>query len=205
MKTDSTQIGLIRHSMTLWNEEKKIQGQLDSPLSSRGRAMAETWGETLGALGWQRIISSDLGRAKDTAAIINQQLHIPCSTDGLLREQDWGAWTGLTLAEIKQQDKALLKVAQKKGWQFRPPGGESRQTVLKRSLEALNQASQTWPGQRMLIVCHEGVIKCLLYHLCGRAFLPEEPTILKKYHLHILAMHNSALALTHLNHLPLSA
>lgn len=199
------QIGLIRHSMTLWNEEKKIQGQLDSPLSSKGRAMAETWGKRLGPLEWQRIISSDLGRAKDTAAIINQRLHIPCSTDSLLREQNWGAWTGLTLAEIKQQDKARLKIAQKKGWQFKPPGGESRATVLKRSLEALSQASQAWPGQRVLIVCHEGVIKCLLYHLCGRAFLPEEPTILKKYHLHILAMHNSALSLTHLNHLPLSA
>lgn len=205
MKQTATPIGLIRHSMTLWNEEKKIQGQQDSPLSSRGVEMAETWGKTLRPLGWQRIISSDLGRARETAVIINRQLHIPCSTDSLLREQDWGEWTGLTLAAIKQQDKIRLKVALKNGWQFQPPGGESRKAVLKRNLEALNHVSQTWPAQRLLIVCHEGVIKCLLYHLCGRAFLPEEPAILKKYHLHMLAMDNSALTLTHLNHLPLSA
>ena len=199
------QIGLIRHSVTLWNEEKKIQGQQDSPLSLRGIKMAESWAKTLHPLEWQRIISSDLGRAKETAAIINQRLQVPCSTDVLLREQNWGKWTGLTLAEIKQKDKTRLKAAQNNGWQFQPPEGESRETVLKRALEALKQTSQAWPEQRVLVVCHEGVIKCLLYHLCGRAFLPQEPAILKKYHLHILAMDNTALTLTHLNHLPLSA
>ena len=205
MKKFSTQIGLIRHSMTLWNEEKKIQGQQNSHLSSQGKEMAEAWGKSLHPFQWQRIITSDLGRARETTAIINRQLKIPYSTDPLLREQNWGNWTGLTLAGIKKQDKAHLRAAQRNGWQFQPPGGESRETVLKRGLQALKQANHTWAGQRLLIVCHEGVIKCLLYHLCDRAFLPEEPAILKKYHLHILTMNNSALTLTHLNHLPLSA
>ena len=70
------------------------------------------------------------------------------------------------------------------GWDFTPPGGESRHSVLARSLAALEAAADCWPGQTILVVTHEGVLKCLLYHLHQRQFLPAEPKLKKSKHLH---------------------
>ena len=56
----------------------------------------------------------------------------------------------------------------------------------------------------ILVVCHEGIIKTLLYHLLGRRFLPGEPKILNGYHLHLLQMRPQGMHLQGLNYLPLT-
>jgi probable phosphoglycerate mutase len=182
----STLIGLIRHARTGWNEERRIQGQQDSPLSAAGQQAALEWGARLQALKWYAILCSDLGRAAATAERINRILRLPVRTDPRLREQDWGRWTGLPLAELKKQYKTELRAQERLGWRFTPPEGESRLQVLDRTAAALEEAGRRWPGKSILIVCHEGVIKCLLYHILGRAFLPDEPRVVEPAHLHLL-------------------
>lgn len=205
MKPDAvTRFGLIRHATTLWNEEKRIQGQQDSPLSDKGRAMATAWGKQLQDTGWQRILSSNLGRTVETAELVNRALHLPLHQDTRLREQDWGTWTGKTLADLKQNEGTALQEQVQRGWDFLPPQGESRRTVLKRSLAALNDAAARWPEEKILVICHEGVIKCLLYHLLGREFLPEEPPAVKKSHLHLLAQNGDSLYPDTINFLALT-
>jgi len=199
-----TSFGLIRHSTTLWNKEKRIQGQQDSPLSDRGRAMAIAWGKQLKEMDWQRIYSSDLGRAAETAALINGTLELPVLYDARLREQDWGSWTGKTLSELKKNQARELREQEQMGWLFRPPQGESRRTVLTRGLNALADASARWPGEKILVVCHEGMIKCLLYHLLNRQFLPGEPPVLAAAHLHLLVRERDSLSIDRLNFLPLA-
>lgn len=201
---DTTLLGLVRHAETVWNRERRIQGQQDSPLTARGRRNARRWGEALADCGWERILASDLGRAVQTAELINAALRVPVLTDEGLREQDWGEWTARTFAQLHRREAERLKILAEAGWGFSAPGGETRFQVLDRSRRTLQAAAGRWPGQRTLVVCHEGVIKCLIYHFRDRRFLPGEKKLLKADHLHLLAAENGLLLLKQVNALDLS-
>ena len=144
-----TRFGLIRHAETLWNRQSRIQGHADSPLTARGKKDADGWGRRLSGIAWDRIFGSDLGRAVDTAAIINQHLQIPIETDPRLREQDWGEWSAKPADKIQYEELHKLDEAQRSGWQFCPPGGEDRISVWQRSHNALVDAARQWPGNTM--------------------------------------------------------
>jgi len=163
----TTHFGLLRHAETVWNRERRIQGQQDSPLTAEGLARAEGWGRWLTRDPWTRIVASDLGRAHGSAAAINRSLALPLTLEPLLREQDWGEWTGLRLSEIRARDATGLAAAGA-GWDFQPPGGERRRTVLARGRRALMAAARAWPGEWILVVSHEGMLKSLLYDLIER-------------------------------------
>lgn len=204
MMPPKTIFGLFRHAETEWNRQKRIQGQQDAPLTEDGRDSARRWGLRLAGLEWDRLMTSDLGRAMKTAELINDRLKLPVHPDPGLREQRWGDWTARTIPQLKAEQADRLAALEAAGWDFTPPGGESRRRVLDRSRDALLTAAQNWPGQRILVVCHEGVIKCLIYHLSGRRFLPGAPRILKPLHLHLLSERAGRLALDRLNWLDLA-
>ena len=182
-----TRFGLIRHAQTIWNREKKIQGYSDAPLTAEGERQALSWGQILSRYSWNRILASDVGRAMNTSERINAFLDLPIEIDPRLREQDWGQWVGKSVAQIQAEAQDLLDEQTNAGWDFSPPGGEDRRSVLARSLGALQDASNKWPGESLLVVTHEGVIKSLIYYLSDRKFLPSEPPFLKSYHLHMLS------------------
>lgn len=204
-KANVTHFGLIRHAETRWNREKKIQGQADSPLTASGRRQAGHWGQLLKPLGWDFLLASDSPRALQTAVQVNRTLDVPLTTDSRLREQDWGRWTAMTLTRLKRDEPAQLAEQVAAGWRFCPPGGEDRISVRRRSLRALQQAAARWAGRRLLVVTHEGVIKCLLYHLAGRRFLPTEAALIRPYHLHRLVWDQNGLRLQQVNALALEA
>ncbi|MEN8200401.1 MAG: histidine phosphatase family protein, partial [Thermodesulfobacteriota bacterium] len=182
-----TLIGLLRHGRTEWNEENRIQGRHDSPLSPSGREEVHGWADFLAGYEIDQIVASDLGRVRETVAIIGQQCKdIPVLWDPELREQSWGRWEGKTFAELKREEAEELEAQIRAGWDFRPPGGESRKEVLERGLTAIRRVMARFPGKRILIVSHEGIVKSLIYHLSGRAFLPEEKKLLQKRQLHLL-------------------
>jgi probable phosphoglycerate mutase len=194
-----TRFGLIRHAETIWNRERRVQGQLDSPLTPAGEQQAERWGRALKVLPWNRILASDTGRAATTAAIINAQLRLALELDPRLRELDWGRWTTRTIARIRVEDREAVEAQEAAGWEFRPPGGESRRQQVERSRQALVDAAARWPGECILVVTHEGVIKSLAQHLSGRAFVAADAVGLHPYHLHWLAVVGGRLALAGLN------
>ena len=198
-----TRFGLIRHAQTIWNREGRIQGHHDSPLTDSGKKDADGWGRRLKRIAWDRIFGSDLGRAVDTAAIINRRLKIPFETDPRLREQDWGEWTAKSVAKIEHEELEKLDKAKRFGWQFCPPGGEDRISVWQRSHNALVDAARKWPGNTILVVTHEGVIKNLIYRLCNRLYAPGQPNLLESRNLHWLVIKNSGLQLDRINALKL--
>ena len=202
-QSNNTRFGLVRHAQTTWNRGKKIQGQKDSPLTSDGKIQASRWGQLLKSLPWNRILASDIGRAMETAGIINQALKIALKTDARLREQDWGQWTGETLFRIQTDTPRELDNQVRAGWDFCPPDGEDRRSVLERSRQALSEAAAKWPGETILVVTHEGVVKSLIYHLCGRKYLPGEPAIIMPYQLHWLAHDADGLKIEEINALAL--
>ena len=199
VKDHRTRFYVMRHAPTEWNRAGRIQGQADSPLTRDGEMWADQWGRQLAELRLQRILSSDTGRAVTTARRINQTLQLPLDHDIRLREQDWGQWTGRTMAAIRKTQEDRFRQQERRGWSFCPPGGEERLDVLQRARDSLQAAGRKWPGSRLLVISHEGVLKCLVYHLailqsCGASFDP-----MASYHLHCLALENERLVLEQMN------
>lgn len=179
-----TRFALLRHVQTEWNKVKRIQGVHDTPLTREGEAAASDWGMLLKEIRFDRIIVSSIGRAQATAGIINSHLNLPLHVEPGLVEQDWGRWTGKTVAQLRVEEPELVERNEAAGWAFRPPDGEDRVSVLDRSRKALMAAHEKWPEEVILTVTHEGVIKCLLNKLCGRKFLPSEPLLHNKNYMH---------------------
>ena len=198
-----TRFGLVRHAETVWNREKRIQGQSDSALTDRGSEDADNWGRRLSRFSWDRILMSDSGRAVETAETINHHLQAPAESDPRLREQDWGRWTGRRITQVETEVSSRLQEKQMRGWKFCPPGGEDRLGVWHRSHSALAEAANRWCGDTISIVTHEGVIKSLIYRLSGRQFLPDEPALIKSYNLHWLIFRNNVLRIEAINALAL--
>jgi broad specificity phosphatase PhoE len=182
----TTLIGLLRHGITLWNEGKRIQGSMDSPLSAQGKEMTRAWAKQLMTENWDRIVASDLGRVKETVAILNTSLNLPLFFDPRLQEMYWGRWEGLPVREVYSQEAALVEKMVQAGWEFRPPEGESRKEALNRARSVINEAVSRWPGQKILVVCHLGIIKCLICDSVGSSFLPGETPSISKNSLHLL-------------------
>lgn len=197
-----TRFGLVRHAETVWNREKRIQGHSDSPLTEAGRQIAEKWGRQLKEHAWDRMLVSDLGRARETAGCINIALKLSIDTDAGLREQNWGLWEGERILSL--QDRAPLKEQVAAGWAFCPPGGEDRESVWKRGQAALCRAGSRWPGNTILVVTHEGMLKCLIYRLLGRRFLPSEPMVIESGRLHLLRHDQKGLSIERINALRLT-
>ena len=179
-----TRFGLLRHAETHWNREKRIQGHLNSALTSEGKLQAEKWGRLISTFQWDRIITSDLGRALETATRANLSLNLTIDQEARLREQNWGRWEGKKIAALKTE--AQLNEQMDAGWAFCPPEGEDRETVWERGRKALSEAAAKWPGKNLLVITHQGMIKCLVYRLCGRKFLPTEPPLLLPHQLHVI-------------------
>jgi len=199
----ATRFGLIRHASTEWNLQKRIQGQQDTPLTPEGEKLAANWGRLLKPFGWQRILSSDTGRALKTADFINETLCIPIQSEPRLREQDWGLWTGKTLAQLRQEAPRQLAEQEANGWRFCPPGGEVLETVRERSHQALVEAARKWPGMQILVITHEGVIKSLVYRFNSRKLLLNKPLRIRPGYLHLLRHDGMGLHIDRINALDL--
>ncbi len=198
-----TVIGLLRHGKTVWNEEKRIQGRKNSSLSVNGAKQVHQWGKFLVNVSIDRIISSDLGRVKETVAIIQEYIPpVPVEYSADFREQSWGDWEGMTFTDLQLHHAEELQEQINAGWDFCPPGGESRREVLARTLPLVQNLPRRFPGEQILLVSHEGIVKSLVYHLADRAFLPEEKKIIQKRQLHLIFQKDGKLALGSLNIFP---
>lgn len=158
----STNIVLIRHGQTAWNVERRWQGHAAVPLDTKGRHQAEQLGQYLATTrppNLRRMYSSDLIRARQTAAILNQYLHLPLRYDRRLREIDAGEWQGMTREEIRAWDPERLAEVMQDRYARRNPGGESYQDLANRGCAALQDYARCHPGECVLVVTHGGLIR----------------------------------------------
>lgn len=194
-----THFFLMRHAATVWNREGRIQGQSDTPLTPAGERQVETWCGPTDNLMLDAIYSSDLGRALATARGLNRKRNLPLLVEPRLREQNWGRWTGRIHRRLKHEDADEYARQTGRGWHFRPPDGESHLQVLERVLAALQDIAVTQGAKRFLVVTHEGVLKCLLYHLAIRDGCGQKPEAMAPYHLHHLVSCERRLLLRRMN------
>lgn len=189
-------VGLLRHGPTSWNRDKRIQGLTDTPLDP---AFDPTpWRAALDAHGpWNRVVASPLVRARDTARLLFPDQPVEISAG--LREQDWGEWTGMTVAQLRRDFPGRIEAQESRAWDFTPPGGESRRAVLARAVAAIDEAVRGREGERVLLVTHLGVIKIILNSLLGSPFLPGASADVAKRALHLLTADGRALRILQTN------
>jgi probable phosphoglycerate mutase len=158
----TTRFWLIRHAESEWNAQGRWQGQLDPPLSERGREQAARLAGELAGEGLELLIASDLTRSAETAAIVGRALRLVPAFAAALREIDAGRWSGLTRAEIARMDAAALAHFDSGAAGAPAGGGECRRDVAERARRALAAAVAAHPGHRIAVVTHAGVIRSLL-------------------------------------------
>ena len=145
---------LVRHGETVFNKERRIQGRLDSPLTDLGVRQARAVAGLLHDLireprGW-RIVSSPLGRASATAAIVGQRLGLPVEHDERLREISWGEYDGRLRSELEAEHPETFG---RTGWAFDAPSGEPYEAVAARVAEWLAELPPE-PERRVIAVSH---------------------------------------------------
>ena len=161
------QVYLVRHGETVWNAERRIQGQSDSPLTEKGEQQAWQVGERVKHLGITHIIASDLGRTRCTAEIIADACGCSVTLDPRLRELNMGVLEkrpldGLTAEE--EQWRATLVNGTEGG---RIPEGESMTEMAKRMHAALNACLDLPAGSRPLLVSHGMALGALVSTILG--------------------------------------
>ena len=101
MSNTHTTLLLARHGQTIDNERHIMQGQTPGRLNATGRQQAEELAQRLAQTHIDAFVSSDLTRAIDTCAAVAHPRHMPIDTTPLLRERDWGSFTGRYIPDLK--------------------------------------------------------------------------------------------------------
>ena len=149
---------LVRHGESVWNAEERLQGQLDPPLSERGREQSRALAGMLDGVPEERIVCSDLGRARQTAELLSLRPRL----DPRWREIDVGEWAGRTAAEVDAQNTELTNW---RGGSRTAPGGETWAAFTARVTGALDELLAA--GGPWLVVCHGGCIRVSVAHVTG--------------------------------------
>jgi broad specificity phosphatase PhoE len=162
-----TRITLIRHGESVWNADRRWQGQAVVALSDEGRHQAILLAEHLYPLAAEiaAITSSDALRARETAALIASRLDKPLTLDARLREIDMGQWQGMTAAEVEAWDAERLAAVRADPYNIPRPDGENYNQVADRALRALQDMVSQYPDQHVLAVTHGGTIRSVLHRL----------------------------------------
>lgn len=138
-----TTLYLVRHGETNDNVAKIMQGQRQGELTLAGIAQMEELAVSLSEIHFDAIISSDLQRTYDSAQILSHQWNQPVQTTSLLRERDWGDFTGRFIPELKGLPL--------------PDNVEKMEDLLNRAKSFLEWAKTNYQGKTILAVGH-GII-----------------------------------------------
>lgn len=161
MSGGATRIIAIRHGETAWNAGSRLQGHQDVPLNERGRAQAACLAAALADEGISAVISSDLGRAAETARAFAQPLGLPLTLDAGLRERGFGMLEGHTYDEIEERFPEMARRWRSREPDFGPPGGESLNALFERAVGAATRWATAHEGSTIALVTHGGVLDCL--------------------------------------------
>lgn len=168
MTLNTTRLCLVRHGETDWNAQKRIQGQIDIPLNTAGRAQAQATAAGVADLRVDAVYSSDLGRALETAQPIAAALGLPLKQAAGLRERHYGRMQGLTSAEARERFPELHAVYAARDPHHDLEGGETLSGFAGRVAASLQALVAAHPGGSVLAVSHGGVLDVAYRLATGR-------------------------------------
>ena len=166
---------LLRHGRTEHNADGRWQGQLDTHLDDVGLAQAERVAEVLAAPVERRLaagecvrlVSSDLSRARRTAALLERRTGLTAIEDARLREIHGGAWQNLTPAEVAAAGMAEELERWRGGEDVPVGGGERRSEAARRGAKAVAEHAAAQDGGLLVVVAHGGVLRGVTLCLLG--------------------------------------
>lgn len=152
---------LVRHGQTVWNKAGKLQGRTDIELNESGRQLAGELGEKLETVGFDRIYSSPLIRAYETACLIRGHRNIQIVRDERLLEISFGDGEGDSWEEWNKPENPYNSFFSAPEKYSPPPHGESIESVLFRTKEFVQKVVELqWKNaERFMIVAH-GALNC---------------------------------------------
>ena len=200
---------LLRHGQTAWNAEGRAQGHADPGLDDVGRNQAEAVAPVMAALDPTLLVTSDLARARETAALLEKETGLTALEDPRWREYDLGERTGLTLAEFGERMGTVFE-----GWwdvhaHVEVPGSETAEDVARRVVPAFEELlGRLGEEETAVVVTHGAALRIALagildwplstaggfesMHNCGWAVLAETGAGRLR-----LASYNTTVAATH--------
>ncbi len=140
-------IYLARHGQTEENLKRIFQGHLPGILTEEGKRQAHELGKSLEKTELDLVVSSDLQRVTDTVRIAMGKRNLPWTTTPLLREIDWGSWTGLFLDDVDRN--------------YPPSDAETWDMLYQRAEKFLDYVRKNCKGKRVLVVAHGQINRAL--------------------------------------------
>lgn len=151
-------IYIVRHGETAENLQRILQGHMPGTLTAKGKEQIRAAAEHLSEEGaklaarnskpFTRIVSSDLKRAMDSAQIIADRLRLPIVPMEMLRERDWGKFTGMSIAEATDRFRIDGK------WQFPAGTTETEEGIYGRARKALDELRRLFADETIIVVTH---------------------------------------------------
>jgi 2,3-bisphosphoglycerate-dependent phosphoglycerate mutase len=163
---------LLRHGQSQWNLENRFTGWVDVPLSPRGEEEARSAGEKLRGRKIDKLYTSVLKRAIDTAEIALETAGIgplPTERDAALNERMYGDLQGKNKAEAAREFGAEQVKLWRRSYDVRPPGGESLADTAARVLPYWERRilPDLRAGKNVLVAAHGNSLRALVMHLDG--------------------------------------
>ncbi len=176
-----TPLAIIRHGSTEWNEDGRIQGTTDIPLSTEGRAAVSACSAPPEFADY-RWVSSPLKRAMETARLLAREPEI----EPLLSEMNHGRWEGRRLADLRAELGEEMAENERRGLDFQPPGGESPRQVQHRLRPWLAEVGGS--GIPTVAVSHNGVLRAVYALACGWDMTGKPPVKLIRAAIHLFSV-----------------
>jgi broad specificity phosphatase PhoE len=149
----NTNFGLFRHGQTNWNINFLLQGVTDIPMNETGIEQVKLAAKAMRKDDWDLILTSPLGRARQTAEIISEHFGFDTVVEQeLLIERSFGEAEGLSHEQWREKYANLDEI----------PGGESRSALAIRSQLLLDTVSKQFEGKRVLAVSHGALIRTVI-------------------------------------------
>ncbi len=167
MSAESRRLVLLRHGRTSWNAERRAQGHADVELDDVGHAQAAAVAPWIARMRPAALWSSDLARARQTAAYVEKETGLSAVLDARLREYDVGERTGLTMPEFAERhpDEYAAWQSDRRGT---VPGAEETSAVLAWMVPAVREAlAAVGPGDTVVVVTHGASLKASVLDLLG--------------------------------------
>ncbi len=160
MDEKPTTIYFLRHGETILTPDRKFSGTgpINPALTKTGLKQASALAKEVAKLGAEVLIASPLQRTTQTANLIAEATGLPIVFDEIWFECNFGLWDGLSIEEVRAQFPTEYAA-----WLcssgYKPPQGESYDEVGIRVDEGINKLVSQYPGQKIIVVTHNGVIK----------------------------------------------
>lgn len=148
-----TTIYLARHGQTEENLMRIFQGHLPGTLTADGIEQAQNLGKELEGIQIDCILSSDLKRVIDTVNYAIADRNLPWEKTKLLREIDWGKWTGLKIDSVDKQNP--------------PEDAETKEMLYERGRRIVEYIKEKYSGKNVLVVAHGLINRSIQAHILG--------------------------------------